>query len=143
VKIALAALALGLAGIVLWQPAPGAGPEAIRYGREACDHCRMHFAVPGFAAERRDGKGALHKYDDIGCMLTAASHDASGEAWVEDHGGTGFIPLLSATLVKGPFTTPMASGVVAFRDPAAAAAFAGEHAGRLVPLEELLTEVHR
>src|SRR5262249_47991391 len=53
------------------------GPEAIRYDRDTCAHCRMHFAAPGFAAERRDAGGALLKYDDIGCMLTAASRGAS------------------------------------------------------------------
>ena len=142
-KIVLAALLTALAAVVLWKPAPQTGPEAIRYGRDACAHCRMHMATPGFAAERRDAKGVLHKYDDIGCLLTAASHGASGEVWVEDHAGGGFVPLLSATFVKSPFTTPMAYGVVAFRDPSAAAAFAGQHAGRIVPLESLLTEEHQ
>ena len=142
-KIVLATLFAALVTLVLWKPAPAAGPEAIRYDRDACDHCRMHLATPGFAAERRDAKGVLHKYDDIGCMLTAASHAESGEVWVEDHGGTGFVPLLSATFVKSPFTTPMAYGIVAFRDPAAAAEFARQQAGRIVPLESLLTEDHQ
>ena len=129
-KIALLAIAAAFAALVLWKPAPAAGPEPIRYGRDACDHCRMHFAVQGFAAERRDGKGALHKYDDVGCLL---EDEAAGEAWVEDHDGSGFVPLRSATLVKSPkVSTPMASGIVAFRDPAKAASFAAAHAGRIL-----------
>ena len=142
-KIALASLAIAFGGFLLWKPAAPSGPEAIRYGPDACDRCRMHMATPGFAAERRDEKGALHKYDDLGCMLIAASHSASGEAWVEDHQGSGFVPLLSATFVAG-VDTPMNYRVVAFRDAAAAAKFAADHGARVIPLEELLkTEVHR
>ena len=138
--VACAAL---LSAVLLWKPAPPTGPEPVRYGRDACERCRMHMATPGFAAERRDEEGALHKYDDLGCMLIAASHAASGEAWVEDRAGSGFVPLLSATFVAG-VDTPMNYGVIAFRDAAAAAKFAADHGGRVVPLERLLTtEVRR
>jgi copper chaperone NosL len=146
-KIILAAIGIALAAILLWKPSPASGPEAIRYGRDACDRCRMHLATPGFAAERRDAKGALHKYDDLGCMLIAASRDESGEAWVEDHAGDGFVPLTSATFVAGKsLGTPMNYGVVAFRDAAAAGRFAASHDGKVVPLEQLLRglqEEHR
>ncbi len=137
---ALPAAALLLGG----SEAPAQGPEAIRYGRETCDRCRMHFATPGFAAERRDQRGAIHKYDDIGCLLIAASHDASGETWVEDHGGSGWVPLFSATLVAGEgLGTPMNYGVVAFRDRAQAEAFAKDHGAHVAPLDELLKDQRR
>lgn len=133
-KIALLALAAGLAGVVLWKPAPPAGPEAIVYGRDACDHCRMHFAAKGFAAERRDSRGALHKYDDIGCMIEAGG---DGDAWVEDHETGAFVPLAKATLVQAPKrTTPMASGLVAFGDGARAAAFAKAHDGQILEVRK-------
>jgi copper chaperone NosL len=147
VKFAFAALPLALAAVLLWKPAQPTGPEQIHYGRDACEHCRMHMASPGFAAERRDENGVLHKYDDLGCMLIAASRAASGEAWVEDHAGSGFVPLLAATFVTGKdIATPMNHGVVAFRDAAEAAKFAAAHGARVVALEELLTgftEAHR
>ncbi len=150
----LCALAAVPATAVLLSPrAKATGPEPIRYDRDTCAHCRMHFAARGFAAERRDDRGTLHKYDDIGCMLVAASHGASGEAWVEDNAGNGFVPLLSATLVTArDLGTPMGYGVVAFRDRASAEEFARSHGGRLIALEELLhdrtrfgahEEVHR
>jgi copper chaperone NosL len=143
--VALSALAaVPAALLVLGGAAPATGPQEIRYGRDACDRCRMHFAAHGFAAERRDEKGVLHKYDDIGCMLIAASHGASGEAWVEDHAGGGFVPLLSATLVAGDgLGTPMNFGVVAFREPAQAAAFAASHGARVVALDALLLDSRR
>jgi copper chaperone NosL len=124
--------------------AKATGPEAIRYDRDTCAHCRMHFAARGFAAERRDESGALHKYDDIGCMLVAASRGPSGEAWVEDHAGNGFVPLLQASLVAGKdLGTPMGYGVVAFRDRVAAAEYARAHAARVVALEDLLHDEAR
>ena len=142
---ALAALAAIPAGaLLLGSGARATGPEAIRYGRDSCDRCRMRFAAAGFAAERRDKSGILRKYDDIGCMLIAASRDASGEAWVEDHGGGGFVPLLDAVLVAGDgLATPMDYGVVAFLDPAQAAAFARDRGARVVALDELLKDSAR
>jgi copper chaperone NosL len=144
VKLALAGLALAGLTALLWRPAPAKGPEPIDYGREACAHCRMHFAVKGFAAERRGPDGALRKYDDVGCMLVAASHQESGEVWVEDHAGHGFVSALSATFVSGnDLGTPMNYGVVAFADPMDAHAFAALHGARVVAFEELLRGEHR
>ncbi|HYZ87772.1 MAG TPA: nitrous oxide reductase accessory protein NosL [Myxococcales bacterium] len=138
-KIALSLIAMALAGLLLWRPAPAVGPEPIRYGRDACDHCRMHFAGKGFAAERRDETGALRKYDDIGCMLVAASHGASRDAWIEDHATGNFVPLLNATFVRGgDVSTPMNSGIVGFANAIEAAAFARAHGARVVALEGLL-----
>lgn len=146
-KLAAAVALLALAALVATKTAPATGPEPIRYDRDTCDRCRMHFAGKGFAAERRDAKGVLHKYDDLGCMLIAASRDASGEAWVEDHGGAGFVPLRSAVLVAGRgLGTPMNSGALAFSDRAKAEEFARANGARVVALEELLRgfqEVHR
>lgn len=142
---ALAALAaIPAAALLLGSSPPASGPEPIRYGRDACDRCRMHFAARGFAAERRDAKGVLGKYDDIGCLLNATSRDASGQAWVEVQDGEGFVPLLAATLVLGVgLGTPMNFGVVAFREPRRAEEFAHAHAARIVALADLLRDQER
>jgi copper chaperone NosL len=144
-KIALTFFVVGFAAVLLAKPAARTGPEPIRYDRDTCDHCRMRFTTPGFAAERRDAKGALRKYDDVGCMLIVASHEASSDVWVEDHAGGGFVPLVAATFVRGgDLRTPMNHGVVAFKDAAVAEKFATAHHARVVALEDLLTqEAHR
>ena len=141
----LCALAAVPAAAMLLSPrAKATGPEPIRYDRDTCAHCRMHFGARGYAAERRDERGNLHKYDDIGCMLVAASRGASGGTWVEDHEGSGFVPLLAATLVAGKdLGTPMGYGVVAFRERIAAEEFARSRGARLVTLEELLHDEAR
>jgi hypothetical protein len=144
-------LALGLpllaivAVVVLW-PAPRTGPVAIAYGRDTCAHCRMHLTQPGFAGELRDARGVLTKYDDVGCMLRAmaALHSEVPEAWVEDHVTAELVPLLATTLVQlRPSDTPMGSGLVAFANADAAAAFARAHDGETVPLEALLHDPTR
>jgi copper chaperone NosL len=142
---ALAAAMLAVAAVILW-PAAGVGPEAIVHGRDACARCRMPISRPGFGGELRDRSGVLTKYDDVGCMLRAmlAMHADVPEAWVEDHRSFELVPLLGATLARGrTVETPMASGLVAFRDPADAAAFVRDDGGDLVPLEALLREPAR
>ncbi len=130
-----------LGGVLFLWPAQPSGPQAIAYGREMCSHCRMHISRPGFGGEMRDGNGLLTKYDDIGCLLQAMIrlHREVPEAWVEDHGGAGFVPLLSAFLVRGEGNdTPMGSGVLGFKDEAAARAYAASHHAELVSLEDLV-----
>jgi copper chaperone NosL len=147
-KTALSAgvgLAAFVAAVVFW-PSARTGPEPLDYGRDACAHCRMHLARPGFAGELRDGRGVLTKYDDLGCLLRAmlASHREMPEAWVEDHETAELVPLLAAHLVRGaPGSTPMGSGIVAFRDEAAARAFARAGGGTPVAVEELVRDPGR
>ena len=106
----------------------------------------MHISQPGFAAEMRDRTGTLTKYDDIGCMLRAmlAKHQEIPEAWVEDHDGGGFVPLLAASLVQTDRgDTPMGYGILAFRDAAAATAFAESHGGSVIAFEDVLRDPKR
>lgn len=120
-----------------------AGPEEIQYGREACARCHMHFATPGFAGERRGRDGRLVKFDDLACLLQAiaSAHEETTEAWVEDHDGGGWVPLASAIFVRGGMIhTPMGSGLVAFKDRAAAERLALAAIARITPLEDLLRD---
>jgi Cu-processing system permease protein len=141
--VAGGAVALGVlvAAVVLWPGDAATGPEPIAWGRDTCARCRMHLSQPGYAGEMRDRQGTLHKFDDIGCAVgtIVATHAEVPEAGVEDHDGGGFVPLLAARLVRTEgVQTPMGHGVVAFKDEAAARAFASSHAGGLIAFEQLL-----
>jgi hypothetical protein len=105
----------------------------------------MPVTRPGFGGELRDADGRLTTYDDVGCLVRAMlrRHGAMPEAWVEDHAGGGFVSLLTAHLVRAEAETPMGSGIVAFRDADAAAAFARDSGGTPVALEELVREANR
>lgn len=141
VALAAAVLAAVVGGVVFLWPAPASGPEPIAYGRDTCATCRMHLARSGFAAQMRDAAGALTRYDDVGCLVRAilAAHREVPAAWVEDHAGGGFVPLLAAHLVHADGTqTPMGSGLVAFADEAVARAHARDHRGRVMAFEDVL-----
>jgi copper chaperone NosL len=145
--IGLGLVVIGLVGgvVFLW-PAQRTGSEPITYGRDRCDHCRMHISQPGFGGELRDRDGVLTKYDDIGCLLHAMlrQHHEVPEVWVEDHGGGGFVPLLSAKLVQADgIETPMGSGLVAFAGEAGARALAQSRGGRVLVLEDVLRDPAR
>ena len=145
VTIGIALLGV-VGGVVFLWPSQRTGAEPITYGRDACAHCRMHISQPGFAAELRDTNGVLTKYDDIGCMLHAmvALHHEVPEAWVEDHDGSGFVPLLSARLVRSDrIETPMGYGIVAFKDEDAAQTFARAQGGEVLALEDILQQPSR
>lgn len=133
-------------GVVFLWPTQRTGPEPIVYGRDACAHCRMHISQPGFAGEVRDHIGVLTKYDDVGCMLQAmvAMHREIPEAWVEDHDGGEFVPLLTAHLVRSDTGgTPMGYGIVAFANEEAARTYAQSHDAQPVGLEDILNEPER
>jgi copper chaperone NosL len=137
------ALVSVVAGIVFLWPASTTGPEPIAYGRDTCASCRMHMSQPGFAGEMRDADGTLTKYDDVGCLIRAivATHREVPEAWVEDHAGGGFVPLLSAKLARSEETsTPMGSGLVAFADESAARIYAEAHGARVMTFEDVLRD---
>jgi copper chaperone NosL len=138
----LAVVTLVLAVMFLW-PGPATGPEPIQYGRDTCASCRMQVTQPGFAGEMRDPSGTLTKYDDVGCLLRAilTAHREVPEAWIEDHAGGGFVPLLGAHLVRAEgSSTPMGYGIVAFADEAAARAYAAAHTGTVLAFEDVLRD---
>ena len=137
------ALASIVAGVVFLYPVRATGPEPIAYGRDTCASCRMHVSQPGFAGEMRDPDGTLTKYDDVGCLIRAilAAHREVPDAWVEDHASGGFVPLLSAKLVRGDAaSTPMGSGLVAFADESAARTYADAHGAHVMALEDVLRD---
>jgi copper chaperone NosL len=122
-------LVLVLLGLALAACGGGQGglqPPQIFYGEDTCAKCGMIISDPKFAAALLTTDRESRKYDDIGCMLddyvqyglnVAASyvHDYNSEAWLDAK---------AAFFVEADVHTPMASGLVAFGERAAAEAFA-------------------
>jgi copper chaperone NosL len=134
-------LAAFVGAVVWWPGKPDQGPAAIVWGRDTCARCRMILSEPGYAGQMRDREGTLHIFDDVGCLVAAIvqTHAEVPEAWVEDHAGGGFTPLLAAHLVRAPQApTPMGHGLVAFKDAPAAQGFAAANAGTVVTFEDVL-----
>ena len=96
---------------------------------DACASCRMLISERRYAAELIDRTGEIYKFDDIACMLRFAhvhgiqqsgakfyvTDYASSNNWI-DAGQAYFVNL------KSSVSSPMASGIVAFRDSSSARA---------------------
>ncbi len=109
--------------------APGK-PEAIVYGADACNYCRMLIGDGRFAAAIVTVHGRTLKFDSIECLVAyyaqaSASHDVAS-VWVADFRRPG--ELLDATAARfinlGPGHTPMGrtrgwAAVATARDAAA------------------------
>jgi copper chaperone NosL len=85
--LCLAAVVPVLAAVGCTEPAP----RAIRYGEDACDHCRMTIADPRFAGQLVTRTGRIFRFDDPRCLanfVTAAHVPAAAvhSIWLNDWG---------------------------------------------------------
>lgn len=115
----------------VWPPSPA----AVTYGEDACTTCRMILADEGFGGQLQDRSGQVAPFDDLGCLrayvtnrpfelvgVFARSFD--GHAWIRGD---------AAWVVEShELASPMAYGVAAFADEAAARREAARHAGATV-----------
>ena len=120
------------------------GPPVIEVDRSACAHCGMLISEPRFAAAYRLTPGTPI-FDDIGCLLDAFSREAdkgSIRFWFHDVNTAEWVDGSRAVFIQSArLRTPMAGGVVAYSDRAAAERGAAEHEGRVIgALDDLLTQ---
>ena len=90
---------------------------------DACASCRMLISEHRYATELIDQSGEVYKFDDIACMLRFAHsrglERSSAKFYVTDYAnGSDWIDASAAYFVKlrSSVSSPMASGMVAFRD---------------------------
>lgn len=86
---------------------------------DMCSFCRMAISEKQFAAEIIEENEAVHKFDDIGCMLRyrKASGDSLKVAatFVTDHETRKWIPAENAFFTRSESVrTPMGSGIIAY-----------------------------
>jgi copper chaperone NosL len=115
--------------------ASAAGPPAIELDRTACSECGMLVSEPVFAAASRDGNGQTRVFDDVRCLRKA--HASTGtkntQFWFHDARDASWIDGQQAVFVEfASLQTPMAGGLLAFRDRATADAEAAARHGRVV-----------
>lgn len=134
-SLALAAVLVSAAGAGC--SASLQGPPEIVVDRTACSHCGMLVSEPAYAAAYRAPGAEARVFDDIGCLLTAASEEpaaASLRFWFHDTPSAAWIDGGDAVFVRAPsLRTPMGGGIIAFRDAAAAQAAALTHEGGVTP----------
>ncbi len=106
-----------------------------------CAFCKMAISEKRYAAELVD-RGDVFKFDDIGCMIRFAGqrgwiarpparfvHDYDTPEWL-DAGRASFV-------ISPEIPSPMASGLLAVRDPAQAERHAARFHGQVRSLADL------
>lgn len=97
------------------------GPVDIQWGREMCEQCGMIIDDPRFAAEVRDDKDKIHKFDDVGdAILWLAKNnlkpEAAKEIWVGNMDTGKWMDARAAHFVRVR-TSPMGHGFGAVAAP--------------------------
>jgi len=108
------------------------GPVPLE-GDDACASCRMVISERRYAGELVDSNGEIYKFDDVVCMLRFAHahglQQSSAKYFVMDYAsGNHWIAATDAHFVRlrSSISSPMASGIVAFRDAQGVAYAAGQ-----------------
>ena len=136
VLIALAAL---LAGSCTAAPD---GPPEIVLDRTVCDRCSMLVSEPGFAAAFLvPGADGPRVFDDAACLFAALAEEPEPgrvRVWFQDAHGGGWMEAPQAVFVQtSRSTTPMGSGLLAFREAAAAHRVARNRDGEILSFAAL------
>lgn len=110
---------------------------------DACASCRMLISEHRYAAELLDEKGNLYKFDDVACMLRFA-HEHGKQApavrfYVVDSAGGDWLDARQASFVKlgTSVSSPMASGLAAYRRATDATRAAGRTPARPFSFDDL------
>lgn len=118
--------------------------EAINYGKDPCEHCKMTILDKRFACELLTEKGKPYKFDDLGCMLQYLKQntDAGKNArlFIADYAATNgrFLDAYKAWYIHSEsLHTPMNGNYAAFESDAAAKAAAARLQGNTLTWNDL------
>lgn len=120
------------------------GPVPIET-EDTCAMCRMAISERQYAAELIDRNGTLYKFDDIACMLRFARAHAiqipTAHFYVTDYKtGKDWLDARRSYFagLRTSVSSPMGSGIVAFRNAGDAEQVEGNKFGHPLTFEELL-----
>lgn len=121
------------------------GPQAIAFGQDPCDDCRMTIMEPQFAAEVLTKKGRAYKFDDLHCLKnflkkgTVAPADIAQAFCIDFNDKKTFLPVETTSyVVSEQIKSPMNGHTAAFATQAAAEQSAKAVDGRLMTWNELM-----
>ncbi|MFP4974292.1 nitrous oxide reductase accessory protein NosL [Paenibacillus sp. CN-4] len=117
-------------------------PQAINEEVDVCVICNMQVKDDAFATQLTTKDGKNYKFDDIGCMNEWKQQNGTGNIgmdFVRDYNDKEWIEYKQAAYVyDASLRTPMAYGVISFKDESSAEAFVREQGvGTVMTAEEL------
>jgi copper chaperone NosL len=124
------------------------GPEPIRYGKDACTHCKMTIMDKRFAAELITAKGKVFKFDASECMAgflkenPAIATDLKSVFLVNDFIGSGKFrdARKSFFLRDSALSSPMGGNLAAFLSRSAAEAAKKNNSAEIYDWPSLLSQ---
>ena len=124
------------------------GPEAINYGTDQCQDCRMTIMEPQFGGELVTKKGRVFKFDDAHCLANyirkgnIKEADIAQTVFVDYEKQGNFVDAASAYFVVSPqIKSPMNSNAAAFSNKAAASQKASATNGTLLSWSQLFASL--
>lgn len=117
-------------------------PEAINPDHDVCDICAMAVADDQYATQIVLTNDRALKFDDLGCLYAwkeENGNDDIGAEFVRDFNNEEWVQVKDATYVfDEAIDTPMAYGVISFKDEADAQSYIDEHGyGELLSAADL------
>ncbi|WP_239619241.1 nitrous oxide reductase accessory protein NosL [Cohnella mopanensis] len=120
--------------------------EAVPINEEVdvCAICKMQVKDDAYATQLTTKDGKTYKFDDIGCMNEWKKTNGTeniGMDYVRDYNDKEWVEYKKATYVyDASLRTPMAYGIVSFKDKKAAEDFIAEQGvGKLMKADELVS----
>lgn len=115
-------IVLGIISLVSCQ---NEGPQAITFGKDQCDNCKMTISDAKYGAELITEKGRIYKFDDQSCMKSYQTDNidkvANAKLYVSDFNTEKLIPVETATFIEGgEVSSPMSGNKAAFANKAKA-----------------------
>lgn len=117
-------------------------PQAIE-AHDVCASCKMAISQPRYAAQAVDKEGNAYKFDDVGCLLRYLREHKLPQAriYVMDYVAQQWLEAESAIFVGSEaIESPMASGLAAFRNRAAAQQFLRDTPGQMMSFKDLISQ---
>jgi copper chaperone NosL len=114
------------------------GPQAIHYGQDNCDYCKMGIQDKRFGGEVLTTKGKAYKFDDIHCLLNfmkseeLAKKDMASVYFVDFSGSHQFLKSGgSFLLIAETLHSPMGGNIAAFENQDSAKIYREKFQGQL------------
>lgn len=130
-------------GFILLMVSCNSNPEPIEYGQDKCDFCEMTIVEKAFAGELVTGKGKVHKFDAIECLVhSKQDHFKDTELTHElimDFGNPGAFTKASEAwyLVSEEIKSPMGAHLAGFKEKSEAEETQKELGGKIYSWTEI------
>ncbi len=117
------------------------------YPEDMCSRCRMAISDKRFAGEILVEVGVVRKFDDLGCLLKDMRDRAARDeppAFAVDFERREWVDVKKAYYVQSSrISTPMGSGLIAFKSRSDAEEAAAKYGGRVMNYADMVASVGR